>query len=228
MMAWADLYIRLRSVCPTWADISKSFLEYRPSAPQLDHLANCKLFLANNERCARRYRRWYSHAQNAPWARSADPLDCNETAKSHCVGHMMSFQSIMGPVDQARLGNFEHDHIYWVKLAILKTRQHENTQMQELQVAVNRMDAVRVVVGSERGPCMRGVVGAEWAEEALTVGQMYFYIWPNELQVRCRAAHPQEVPSPPLPQRFAHAGALAGWPALRALPSRRKNGRMRT
>lgn len=27
MMAWAELYIRLRSVCPTWADVSKSFLE---------------------------------------------------------------------------------------------------------------------------------------------------------------------------------------------------------
>lgn len=63
---------------------------------------------------------------------------------------MMSFQSIMGPVDQARLGNFEHDHIAWVKDAIRKTRQHESTQMQELQVAVNRMDAVRVVQGSER------------------------------------------------------------------------------
>ena len=52
--------------------------------------------------------------------------------------------------DQARLGNFEHDHIAWVKDAIRKTRQHESTQMQELQVAVNRMDAVRVVQGSER------------------------------------------------------------------------------
>ena len=150
MMAWAELYIRLRSVCPTWADVSKSFLEYCPSGPELDHLAKCKLYLANNNRCARRYRRWHFHVENAPWSGSGDPLDANETAKSHCVGHMMSFQSIMGPVDQARLGNFEHDHIAWVKDAIHKTRQHESTQMQELQVAVNRMDAVRVVQGSER------------------------------------------------------------------------------
>ena len=113
-------------------------------------MAKCKLYLANNNRCARRYRRWHFHVENAPWSGSGDPLDANETAKSHCVGHMMSFQSIMGPVDQARLGNFEHDHIAWVKDAIHKTRQHESTQMQELQVAVNRMDAVRVVRGSER------------------------------------------------------------------------------
>ena len=104
MMAWAELYIRLRSVCPTWADVSKSFLEYCPGGPELDHLAKCKLYLANNNRCARRYRRWHFHVENAPWSGSGDPLDANETAKSHCVGHMMSFQSIMGPVDRAYFG----------------------------------------------------------------------------------------------------------------------------
>ena len=32
-MAWAELYIRLRSVCPTWDDISLAFLEYPPNPP---------------------------------------------------------------------------------------------------------------------------------------------------------------------------------------------------
>ena len=32
-MAWAELYIRLRSVCPTWDDISLAFLEYAPNPP---------------------------------------------------------------------------------------------------------------------------------------------------------------------------------------------------
>ena len=123
---------------------------------------------------------------------------------------MMSFQSIMGPVDQARLGNFEHDHIAWVKDAILKTRQHEHTQMQELHTVVNRMDAVRVVAGSERTLSIRGVVGAEWAEEVLQLAKCIFTLGQMKKKVRCRAAHPHKVPSPPPPpQRFAHAGALA-------------------
>ena len=66
---------------------------------------------------------------------------------------MLAFTCIFGPLDQARLGNFEHDHIASVKHAIRKTRQHEATQMQELHTAVNRMDAVRVVAGSERAFC---------------------------------------------------------------------------
>ena len=36
-MAWAELYIRLRSVCPTWDDISLAFLEYAPNPPPLPH-----------------------------------------------------------------------------------------------------------------------------------------------------------------------------------------------
>ena len=63
---------------------------------------------------------------------------------------MLVFMCTSGPVDQARLGNFEHDHIAYVEHAILKTQQHEATQMQELHTAVNQIDAVRAVAGSER------------------------------------------------------------------------------
>ena len=99
---------------------------------------------------ARRYRRWYNHAGEAPWAGSGDPLNSNATGEARCAGRMLAFMCTSGPVDQARLGNFEHDHIAYVEHAILKTQQHEATQMQELHTAVNQIDAVRAVAGSER------------------------------------------------------------------------------
>ena len=110
---------------------------------------------------------------------------------------MLAFTCIFGPLDQARLGNFEHDHIASVKHAIRKTRQHEATQMQELHTAVNRMDAVRVVAGSERAFCTHDALNRRGRGHVPYLAKID-YCWPNQDLARCSAARAHEVaPTPP-------------------------------
>ena len=95
----------------------------------------------------RRYVRWYKYQAKAPWL--GDDPEGFEIPKGHMFDHTAAFTVLFGANDIAQLDNFEKDHQENVKIAAKRTRQHESTWMNELEGAVDVMDAAKATVAPE-------------------------------------------------------------------------------
>lgn len=144
LMAWADYYISMRGVAPTLVDLGRARLEYAaPHHPKTnsDHWCTLVWLMIT---ALRRYERWYKYQKTAPW------LDDNpqgfEISKGHMFDHTAAFAVLWGANDNARLDNFEKAHQKNAKHAAKRTRQHESTWMNEIEGAVDFMDAVTATV----------------------------------------------------------------------------------
>ena len=98
--------------------------------------------------CVARYNRWMKYVRLAPW-NSYETVGF-DTPKGHAVLHFLPFVFLFGAVDNARLDNFEHDHQIWVKSAVRRTQMRYATMMEQLEDAVDRVDAVRGMRSLER------------------------------------------------------------------------------
>ena len=98
---------------------------------------------------AGRYKRWERLLDDACW-KEIDDVGMF-VPKGHAVLHMLAAVLLWGAVDNARLNNFEHDHIMHVKDAVLRTRGHASTMHKELEPVVDRMDAVKGMHSIEWG-----------------------------------------------------------------------------
>lgn len=98
--------------------------------------------------CVARYNRWMKYVRLASW-NSYESVGFN-TPKGHAVLHFLPFVFLFGAVDNARLDNFEHDHQIWVKSAVRRTQMRYATMMEQLEDAVDRVDAVRGMRSLER------------------------------------------------------------------------------
>ena len=98
--------------------------------------------------CVARYNRWMKYVRLAPW-NSYETVGF-DTPKGHAVLHFLPFVFLFGAVDNARLDNFEHDHQIWVKSAVRRAQMRYATMMEQLEDAVDRVDAVRGMRSLER------------------------------------------------------------------------------
>ena len=98
--------------------------------------------------CVGRHNRWMKYVRLAPW-NSYETVGF-DTPKGHAVLHFLPFVFLFGAVDNARLDNFEHDHQIWVKSAVRRTQMRYATMMEQLEDAVDRVDAVRGMRSLER------------------------------------------------------------------------------
>ena len=62
--------------------------------------------------------------------------------KMHAVLHLLEFLVLFGAVDNARLGDQEKDHQPYVKKAVRRTRQWEQTFEDEVLSVADRIDAM--------------------------------------------------------------------------------------
>ena len=58
--------------------------------------------------------------------------------------------------------NFEHDHQIWVKSAVRRTQMRYASMMEQLEDAVDRVDAVRGMRSLERSPCIGIYIKCVW------------------------------------------------------------------
>ena len=134
----------MRGVAPTLVDLGRARLEYAaPHHPKTNSDHGCTLVWLMIT-ALRRYERWYKYQKAAPW------LDGNpegfEISKGHMFDHTAAFAVLWGANDNARLDNFEKAHQKNAKHAAKRTRQHESTWMNEIEGAVDFMDAVTATV----------------------------------------------------------------------------------
>jgi hypothetical protein len=87
---------------------------------------------------AGRYKRWERLLDDTCW-KEIDDVGMF-VPKGHAVLHLLAAVLLWGAVDNARLNNFEHDHIMHAKDAVLRTRGH-----------ADRMDAVKGMHSTEWG-----------------------------------------------------------------------------
>lgn len=136
---------------------------------------------------AGRYKRWERLLDDACW-KEIDDVGMF-VPKGHAVLHMLAAVLLWGAVDNARLNNFEHDHIMHVKDAVLRTRGHASTMHKELEPVVDRMDAVKGMHSIEWGrgrpaesQCAR-LEATAWAVEysghcSMIGGHLRDLLWP--------------------------------------------------
>ena len=117
--------------------------------------------------CVARYNRWMKYVRLAPW-NSYETVGF-DTPKGHAVLHFLPFVFLFGAVDNARLDNFEHDHQIWVKSAVRRTQMRYATMMEQLEDAVDRVDAVRGMRSLERSQYIGIYIKCLW--------YLYQYFW---------------------------------------------------
>ena len=110
--------------------------------------------------CVARYNRWMKYVRLAPW-NSYETVGF-DTPKGHAVLHFLPFVFLFGAVDNARLDNFEHDHQIWVKSAVRRTQMRYATMMEQLEDAVDRVDAVRGMRSLERSQFIGTYIKRLW------------------------------------------------------------------
>ena len=73
--------------------------------------------------------------------------------KMHAVLHLLEFLVLFGAVDNARLGDQEKDHQPYVKKAVRRTRQWEQTFEDEVLSVADRIDAMLQIRSEECAAC---------------------------------------------------------------------------